>query len=141
MVWKYLKSKENQILMRFDVSWSLSKQFIILVLVFEHISRRAKIDFYPPQVVPEGQKSIIGYSKRLPKTSNRIKIWFSFDLRYFQTTTIDTNLCKLLKTELVRYGLFLYKFNLYRFLSLVSCGASNYHKSEVNQILKRFDVS
>ena len=47
---------------------------IIHFLVFEHISRRAKIDFYPPQVVSEGQKSIIGYSKRLPKTSNRIKI-------------------------------------------------------------------
>ena len=26
---------------------------IIHFLVFEHISRRAKIDFYPPQVVPE----------------------------------------------------------------------------------------
>ena len=113
-----------------------------LFLTFRHNLGRVKIDFALLEICSKTKECIIRCLQRLHDTSNRIKIWFSFDLRYFQTTTIYINLCKLLKTELVLYGLFLYKFNLYwfyRFLSLV--GLQNYHKSDVNQIWMQFDVS
>ena len=59
--------------------------------------------------------------QRLHDTSNRIKIWFSFDLRYFLTIKYNTNSCKLLKTEKVQH-FFLY----FRMLKSV-CG--NYLKN------------
>ena len=113
-----------------------------LFLTFRHNLGRVKIDFALLEICSKTKECIIRGLQRFHDTSNRIKILFSFYLWYFQTTTIYINLCKLLKTELVLYGLFLYKFNLYwfyRFLSLV--GLQNYHKSDVNQIWMQFDVS
>ena len=80
MVKKYLKSKENQILMRFDVSRNLCEHLIIHFFGFRAYLKEGENRFLPSKVMPEGQKSIIGYLKRLPNALNRIKILFTFIL-------------------------------------------------------------
>ena len=115
---------------------------VLLIFGLQAQLREGKNRFSPSlRYARRPKKCFIRCSQRLHDTSNHIKIWFSFDLRYFRKIKYDTNPCNLLKTELVRYGLFLYKFNLYRFYWFSSIVRLwNYHKTKVNKILMRFNV-